>query len=302
MDYFELRERIELLWKTVSWIMLILLLVGIFTLALNIQPVKSEHGTVTVPDDYPTIQEAINNVNEGDTIYVKAGTYYENVVVNKAVSLIGESITLTIINGYYTYEGSVVSISVSGVRISGFTIQNGWCGISMYSSNGCIITGNRITNNKYRGGGPQIFKSGRGVWLVDSQNCTVAKNVIDENDRNISLEGAKNNAITDNIITNSITSWGIVLESSHRNSIKNNVVRDSIYDGVCLAFADNNEIVGNFIMDNGDDGIYIGGSGNTAIGNIVQNNSGEGIWIDWSDNNTVIGNTITNNKKRGILA
>jgi len=48
---------------------------------------------------YSSIQEAINNADHGDTIFVSSGTYYENVVVNKTVSLIGEDVSSTIING-----------------------------------------------------------------------------------------------------------------------------------------------------------------------------------------------------------
>lgn len=53
--------------KTVSEIILTPLLIGMLTLVFNVQPAKSEPTTIIVPDDYPTIQEAINNANEGDT-------------------------------------------------------------------------------------------------------------------------------------------------------------------------------------------------------------------------------------------
>jgi hypothetical protein len=68
------------------------LLVGLFflaTLCLNVYlPVKAESKTITVPDDFPAIQEAINAAGAGDTILVKRGMYVENPVVNKSVSLI----------------------------------------------------------------------------------------------------------------------------------------------------------------------------------------------------------------------
>jgi pectin methylesterase-like acyl-CoA thioesterase len=80
--------------KAVSGIVLTLLFVGMLTLASNTQPVKAEPRTWTVDDDGPadfsSIQEAINAASPGDTIFIKTGTYYEHVVVNKTVSLIGE--------------------------------------------------------------------------------------------------------------------------------------------------------------------------------------------------------------------
>lgn len=60
--------RKELLRKTVSGIVLTLLLICMLTFAFDIQPVESEPTTIAVPDDYPTIQEAINHADEGDTI------------------------------------------------------------------------------------------------------------------------------------------------------------------------------------------------------------------------------------------
>ena len=62
--------------------------------------------TITVPDDYPTIQVAIARANEGDTVYVKNGVYYvgENnlIIIDKTISLIGEDPEKTIISGLFT--------------------------------------------------------------------------------------------------------------------------------------------------------------------------------------------------------
>jgi pectin methylesterase-like acyl-CoA thioesterase len=77
--------------KTASAIMLTLLLASVLTLAFNIQPVRAEPRKSYVDDDgsadFSKIQDAINAASPGDTIYINNGTYYENIVVNRSVSL-----------------------------------------------------------------------------------------------------------------------------------------------------------------------------------------------------------------------
>jgi len=287
-------------------VMLSLLLISMLTLTFNIQPIRAEPKTWIVDDDGPadfhTIQEAVDAASDGDTILVRSGTYTGYIVVDVIVSLIGESMNNTFVSGFYWYEHSVISVVADYVWISGFTIQNGWCGIGVYSTVGCTIAENRIINNNYRGGGPDIYKAGRGIWLREAGNVTITENVVDHNDRNISLERAENNTIEDNIILNSVISWGIILESSSNNTIRNNVVKYSVYDGIYLVGSSSNKIIENSVMSNGDEGIYLGSSNdNSLFGNSVLCNPGEGIWFDWSNGNTVVGNNVMNNGKRGIF-
>jgi pectin methylesterase-like acyl-CoA thioesterase len=86
--------------RTAFILILILCLLVVSIPVINVAKAESE--TIVVPDNYPTIQEAINHANEGDTISVKAGTYYENIVVTKSISLNGESSSNTIIDVYDT--------------------------------------------------------------------------------------------------------------------------------------------------------------------------------------------------------
>jgi len=69
---------------------------------------KAETTTIIVPDDYPTITDAIGNATEGDTIFVKKGTYEcpinQTLVIDKTISLIGEDAKNTIINLYPPYH------------------------------------------------------------------------------------------------------------------------------------------------------------------------------------------------------
>ena len=90
--------------RTASGIMLTLLLTSIWTLAFKVQFVEAEPKTWIVYDDGPadfhTIQEAINAANSEDTVHVRAGMYYENLVVDKnEIALLGENEDATIIDG-----------------------------------------------------------------------------------------------------------------------------------------------------------------------------------------------------------
>ena len=78
--------------------------------------------------NYSSIQDAINanETLDGQTIFVDAGTYYESVVVNKSISLIGAGNGSTIIDANGT--GNAVDIS-NNVTLGGFTLRNGGDGV-----------------------------------------------------------------------------------------------------------------------------------------------------------------------------
>jgi len=150
--------------------------------------VKVLSATITVPDDYATIQEAIDNANEGGTVFVRNGTYYENLVVNKTVSLTGEDRISTIING------SLEVVAADGVQISGFHIT-GRTGIYIYSADRTAVTDNLIDYNE-------------GGIEIDSANQTVVtNNIIDNNGGSgIFLSWSFNNTIEGNTISNTTAS------------------------------------------------------------------------------------------------
>src|SRR5271169_2261528 len=46
--------------------------------------------TIIVPDDFSSISAAVGNASAGDTILVRSGTYFENPIIDKPLSLLGE--------------------------------------------------------------------------------------------------------------------------------------------------------------------------------------------------------------------
>ena len=55
-------------------------------LSLNVIFVFPQSATIVVPDDFTTIQEAVDFAKPGDTVLVRAGTYFESVVINNHVN------------------------------------------------------------------------------------------------------------------------------------------------------------------------------------------------------------------------
>jgi parallel beta-helix repeat protein len=223
---------------------------------------------IIVPDDYSSIQEAVNNAIEGDVIFVRSGVYYEHVVVNKTVSLLGEDVSMAIVDGSGT--GNVFAIDKDGVNITGFTVQKsggilGNAGIRLDNVSLCSISGNRIRDNF------------AGIWF----------------------EEASENLITANEITANVDD-GMVFNYSHNNTISENQIALHEYFGIVINWSCNNTICCNNVTQtygpSHGDGINLWrSSGNSIFQNRVEDNARYGIRIETqSNNNTLSDNTIRN--------
>jgi len=107
----------------VGIILTLMILTSILTSALEILPVKAEPRTIIVPDDYPTIQAAVDAASDGDTIIVKAGTYIENVNVNKSLTIESENGAEVTIVQATNLNDHVFHVTANYVNIRGFTVR-----------------------------------------------------------------------------------------------------------------------------------------------------------------------------------
>ncbi len=252
----------------------------------------AESKTIVVPDDYVTIQEAINNADDGDTIFVKSGTYVETLIIGTSISLIGEDVTSTVIDGNNTAVRHVIEMATNNVKIIGFTIQKSGgvkyyerAGIYVGSSGGNNISGNIIMDNY-----------GAGVRLEGSSHNFVSGNNITGNFLSgISIvNSSHNNTINGNTLTDNFS--GIYVTDSDNQSIQDNLVRTSGNHGVYIDYSSNNLIFGNVVMDSYNFGLQLHrSSGNSIYKNALSNNV-KGIQLGFSDNNTIFQNNMTHNE------
>jgi len=157
---------------------------------------------IWVPEDYTSIQEAINAGAPGDTVYVNNGTYYENIIINKTITLVGKSPETTIIDGSTSNSSYgptvwVYGTNVRDVSISNFTIKgsaNAW-----------------------------------GLYLLGTPNTTVENNIISNNHGGVNADASDNSTFVNNAITNNMYEGLLFFESSG-HTMKNNTIRENLYN------------------------------------------------------------------------
>jgi nitrous oxidase accessory protein len=305
--------------KHLTIVVLTLLVLSTFVLIANVPCTRSSPDTHIVPDEYPTIQYAIDNVTVGDTIYVRAGTYYESLNIWKPLTLTGENRNTTIIDG--TRVTNVITVEANHVTISGFTVRksrnaagyagiyvsgydylnvsdsnlvNNYDGIFMEYSNYGTLANNNISQNQYA-----------AVYAFYSLWGNFSNNLVAGNLGGIALrEGTHYSSVAQNIVLNN-SNVGIQI-SSEFNSITANMVANNNYGidiyplGMHNVFTDNNVTLSGYC------GLYLlGASNNTFVGNNFSANSAIGICLgpyysDVSSHNTFARNNITYNGNTAI--
>lgn len=211
--------------------LLLLCLVFLLSILATMQlDVKASPAIIKVPQDYTTIQEAINQANPGDTIQVSSGTYQENLFINKTLTLIGEDKNNTILEGSGC-GNAVIQANLTTVNISGFTIKGGSNGIWLEKCSGSVINGNNVNatdrsiwlhyshNNTVSDNTVMGNFSWRGIVLCgQSSNNTIIRNTIKDNEEGLGLTGQDNLIIHNNFINNQ--NQAVMLES-HYNAWNN---------------------------------------------------------------------------------
>ena len=214
------------------------------------------------------IQEYIDEASDGDTIYISSGIYYETVVINKSINLIGEGEDKTVIDCKNNKNDhiNIILINADNCTIKGFKIINtnvssDVIGININSSN------NTISNNA-------ISRTNKGVYFHSyTKDNNIYDNNITNNQKGITLTFSHNNNISKNNISFN-SECGIGMHSLLQdNIISLNVIFDNKY-GIHLADGSQNKIFKNIFINN-QRGVYLccGARNNTLYNNLFKQNS-----------------------------
>jgi len=265
------------------WVLSFLLLLPIFNSAYipnNHHPFKNNIGGNTLyvggsgPNNYTSIQEAINDADDGYTIYVYPSTYNETfvypdyfnatvvAVVNKSVSLIGIEM-----------NGEKPIIDAGGE--TGFLIL----------ANNCTVKGFKFIH--------------AAIAVIYSENILIQNNEITAKFVGISIRWSTNFVIINNNITN-CGSYAMEISYHHINrkgkfTISYNNIVDNGY-GIHIRYNDNGNISSNYILSNEEGGISLDTCNNVSIfNNTIGYHIYPGIQLMECSNCTVAKNEIYGN-------
>ena len=255
---------------------------------------------------FRTIQSAVNAARSGSTVVVCQGTYHEQVVITKPLSLRGQRATIdqkgvtptfkvTIPGiGKATIFAAVVMLS-SDIRFSGFTVTNA-LGEGILAAglggdiSGISISHNAVVHNDLGGGVPPkstYFQCaaqgqvpgdcGEGVHFTGVAYSHITRNYIADNSGGVLLSDdtgpTHNNLVAKNIVTGNSSDCGITVPGHNPKALN---AKGQPQPSVAGVF--NNVIRGNVVTNNGNKGEGAGvlfanaGPGTASYDNLVQGN------------------------------
>jgi parallel beta-helix repeat protein len=170
---------------------------------------------------WDTIQEGINDANDGDTVLVYNGTYTETVDLNKQLTLIGEGMPKIDAHD----SGDAINITADNCTVKGFCCVNAqpspYAGIHVESRNN-VIAENTCRNNN------------DGIYLSGTSN-EIRNNTANSNNQ----VGIRLGASEENIVTNNTAmrnAWGVSVQNSSNN---NNIYLNNFVDNTNNAYSSN---------------------------------------------------------------
>jgi len=241
-----------------------------------------------------SISETLNLAAPGDTVIIEGYHVESAIVVDKPVTIIGKN--SPVIDG--NHAGPVMTVTASGVRISGLEIRgtpvsfiDDHAGLLLESVSDCVITGNRFMDNFF------------AVYLAKASNCYIADNVIvglaeseTTSGNGIHLWYCRDIEISGNDVRGHRD--GIYFEFVKHSRIINNYSTGNLRYGLHFMFSDSCQYRGNQFIDNGAGVAVMYTHAVTMTNNRFEKNQGPssyGLLLKEISDSEVRGNTIRQN-------
>jgi plastocyanin len=257
---------------------------------------KDERPKLVVPDDFPTIQKAVDAAKPGSTVLIKPGTYREAVTVQTPRLVIkGVDRFRTILNGDDEKGSGITVDGANDVKVTNLTVRN-YAGNGVYFVNMNGYTATKIDSIKNRTYGIYAFNSYDGViknsWSYGSGDGAYYIGQC------LGCSG---------LIEHVVGTWSYLGYSG--TNATGVVIRDSVFTHNAVGVAPNTlpteelgpnrgtVVINNKIFDNNYDSIPAAGFSANPVGIPI----GVGVWLPGVENNVVMYNDIRDHNSYGVL-
>lgn len=248
-----------------------------FTATVNAQSQDPPQCDLTV-ENGESIQDVIDDADEGNTICVESGVYQETITIDlNGLSLIAADDATPELDGNEHELGTGITISgADDILIKGITINDyDDEGILAEGGSNITITSNTIEDNL-----------GSGIYITETDMVEITGNILQ-----------------DNGFTGTIDHYGIYLEEIDGLIISNNEISGSAQDGIYIEQSEDITMEDNILTDNGNGGVQIHNSVHVDIlNNGFDENQHMGISIEFTDNLLFENNTASGNGPSNITS
>ena len=261
-----------------------------------------EEGTSEKP--FKKISDALEKAANGDKIFIKNGTYEEELVLGEGIGLYGQDKSKTIIKN--SSDSSTTIKGKSNNVLKNLTVYGGYSGV-VFEKKGeikkCIIKNVKknavdavLGSSELKISDSKITGNGKGVYVQMGRTIMISNNELSDNgEEGIDIRAKVKGTIQGNsIIGNREGGIEIIIGSSNVD-IKNNEISKNKASGIAAQFYAETKKIGevniqnNTISQNGHFGIVCNApsGGDTPKGY-------------WNSSLNLLDNTIENNKKIAI--
>lgn len=216
-----------------------------------------------------SIADALSRSGDGDTIFIRKGTYkVNNVLVNKRITIIGEDYPMLDGSGKYQIfylNGDGIKISKIHFINSGYSSVTDIAAVKIINSRNFVLEDNRFTHNYF------------GIHISNSSHFEIRNN----NEHGI-------------VQTEQTTGNGIHLWKCSNALIENNYLTGN-RDGIYFEFVTNSRIVNNISEKNIRYGLHFMFSNDDVYSHNTFRENGAGVAVMFSKNVTMNSNYFGNN-------
>jgi parallel beta-helix repeat protein len=255
--------------------LLLLAAVALILCAALAVPASAATLSVGAGGQFDTIQQAVDAAKPGDTVLVAAGTYAENVAVNKPLTIAAADQSARPTVKAADPGKDVLLLTSSGVHIDGLALVGGASGVELQHTSNCVVTNCIVNGNMF------------GVYMVGATANEVSNNNLNSNGFGIYLDESSGNKLSGNSALHETGGGGKATYS----------------DGIYLYYSDSNNVTQNNLSVNHVYGISLfHSSDNNISNNTISADEQIGVRLgEASNNNTLSFNTIGGNGQLGIL-